>query len=210
MESSSRRPFQFRLRTLVLAVTVCALALGTTRWLGWASAPFVATSLGVWAVAGWKSRHFFIWLAPTLYTFCAFGSWRHPGDEYGMLLVTFLPAFWLAPFLESGHVSEVIYVLIAAGALPVTIVGFVLDRMAVWRRAWAVCYLATVAGLVPWSLSGYESLERAISKNGSIQAYVYSAANLGLYASLLLFLVIGIIVGAYRRIRGKRRNDRPG
>jgi hypothetical protein len=65
--------------------------------------------------------------------------------------------------------------------------------------------VATTACLLPWGLSQYESLERAISKNGSIQAYFYSGANLALYLSLLVFLAIGIVAAVYRWIaRGKK------
>lgn len=198
-----RRPFQFRLGTLVWCVSLAGIALGIARWLGWESTPFVFAGILVWVVAGSKVRHLLVWMAPLLYCACAYGSYRHPGDEYGMFMVAALPAMWLPPFLEFGHLDEVVWLLIAAGAVPVAVLGFMLDRLRVSRRAWAFCYVATTACLLPWGLSQYESLERAISKNGSIQAYFYSGANLALYMSLLVFLAIGIGGGRLPAVRSQ-------
>jgi len=204
--ADARRPFQFRLGTLVWGVSLAGIALGIARWLGWESTPFVVAGILVWVLAGSKMRHFLVWMAPLLYAACAYGSYRYPGDEYGMFLVSALPALWLTPFIQIGHLDDVVWLLIAGGAVPLTGLGFALDRLKVPRRAWAFCYVATTACLLPWGLSQYESLERAISKNGSIQAYFYSGANLALYLSLLVFLAIGIVAAVYRRIARRKKS----
>ena len=70
-------------------------------------------------------------------------------------------------------------------------------------------YIVASVGWFAWMLWQYPTLERAIGKNGSISAYAYCAANLGLYASALLFLVGGTSIWMWRcllRRRGQQGN----
>jgi hypothetical protein len=81
--------------------------------------------------------------------------------------------------------------------------GFLLDRLPVSRRLWGLLYISASIGLFAWGLSSYPSLKAAIAKNGSISAYAFCAANLGLYLSVLLFLVVGTILWLWRCVRGR-------
>jgi hypothetical protein len=89
--------------------------------------------------------------------------------------------------------------LIAAGALPMAGFGFILDRLPVSRRLWSAFYVAASVGWLVWMLWQFPTLERAIAKSGSILAYAFCAANLGIYSSVLLFLVGGTITWLWRR-----------
>jgi uncharacterized membrane protein YidH (DUF202 family) len=200
-KSPGRLPVQFTLRTLLLIVSVAAVGLGAVRWLGVEVLPFILAAVGIWYTARSKSRHLLVWLIPSLWSLSAFGSWHHPGDEYGSFCVSVLVSLWLVFLLEFGHLSEVYLLLIAAGALPMAISGFLLDRLPVSRRLWAAVYITVCVALFVWGLSSYPSLDKAIAKNGSISAYVYCAANVGMYASVLLCLGGGTIVGLWRRFR---------
>ena len=199
----SKRSIQFRLRTLLLVVSATAVALGAARWLGAEILPFIVAGIGIWITGKTKARHLLVWLVPSLWSVCAFGSWHHPGDEYGMFAVSVLPCIWLAIVLSYGHLSEVYLFLIAAGALPMVAIGFILDRLPVSRRLWSAAYILAFAGWFVWMLSQYPSLQRAVAKNGSISAYAFCAANLGLYASVVLFLPAGTIIWLWRCVRGK-------
>ena len=136
---------------------------------------------------------------------CAFGSWRHPGDEYGLLGVSMLISIWLVILIHSNNLSQAILPLIAAGAVPMAVFGFLLDRLPVSRRLWAAVYIVASVALFAWGLSSFPSLEKAIAKNGSISAYAFCSANLGMYVSVLTCLGGGAVVWAWRRFR--RQNE---
>ena len=120
-----------------------------------------------------------------------------------MFIVSILASIWLAFLLDFGHLSEVYLLLIAAGALPMAGFGFILDRLPVSRRLWSAFYMVASLGWFVWMLWQFPTLERAIAKNGSISAYAFCAANLGLYVSVLLFLVGGTVLWLWRRVRGR-------
>jgi hypothetical protein len=203
--SGGKRPVQFTLRTLLLMITALAATLGAARWLGAEVLPFTLAAVGVWVSARTKARHLLVWMVPTLWTACAFGSWHHPGDEYKMFGVSILVSLWLVFLLNFGHPSEVHLLLIAAGALLMAVFGFLLDRLPVSRRLWAAVYIVASVVLFAWSLLSYPSLAKAVSKNGSISAYAFCAANLGMYLSVLLCLGGGTILWLWRLLRpGKR------
>ena len=159
---------------------------------------------GIWLIARTKARHLLVWLVPALWSMCAFGSWHHPGDEYGMFCVSILVSIWLVFLLDFGHPSEVYLLLIAAGVLPMAVFGFLLDRLPVARRMWAAVYIAVSVALFAWGLSSFPSLEKAIAKNGSISAYACCAANLGMYVSALTCFGGGAVVWLWRRFRRRK------
>jgi hypothetical protein len=195
-------PFQFRLRTLLLVVSGTAVALGAVRWFGAEALPFVLAAVGVWVSARTQARHLLVWLVPALWSACAFGSWHHPGDEYGMFLASALAATWIAFIVGPGHLFNMYPLLIAAGALPMTVFGFILDRLPVSRRLWSAFYVGASVAWFLWMLRQFPTLKAAVAKGGSISAYAFCAANVGLYASVLLFLGIGTIWWLGRRLLG--------
>ena len=205
--AKKKRRFQFRLRTLLLVVSVTAAALGAVQWLGPEILPFVLAGVGVWISARTKARHLLVWLVPALWSACAFGSWHHPGDEYGMFVVSALAAMWTLFILKPGHLSNVYLLLIAAGALPMAGFGFLLDRLPVSRRLWSVFYIVASVGWFVWMLWQFPTLKAAIAKNGSISAYAFCASNLGLYVTVLLFSLAGTIIWLWRCCSGRRRKE---
>jgi hypothetical protein len=200
----AKRPVQFTLRTLLRIVSSLAATLGAVRWLGAEVLPFIVVAVGIWLTARTKARHLLVWLVPALWSMCAFGSWHHPGDEYGMFIASILPSVWLAILLESRHLSEVYVLLVAAGALPMAVFGFLLDRLPVSRRLWAAIYIVASVAFFAWGLLSFPSLERAIAKNGSISAYAFCAANLGMYVSVLTCLGGGAVVWLWRWFRRRK------
>ena len=196
---------QFTLRTLLL-VSSLAATLGAVRWLGAEVLPLILVAVGIWLTTRTKARHLLVWLVPALWSMCAFGSWHHPGDEYGMFIASILPSVWLAILLESRHLSEVYVLLVAAGALPMAVFGFLLDRLPVSRRLWAAVYIVASVALFAWGLSSFPSLEKAVAKNGSISAYAFCSANLGMYVSVLTCLGGGAVVWLWGWLRRKKES----
>ena len=197
-------PIQFGLRTLLLLVSVTAVVLGAAKWLGPVVLSFIMIAIGIWIMVRTRARHVLVWLVPSLWSVCAFGSWHHPGDEYGMFIVSVLPCVWLAIVFDYGHLSEAYLMLIASGALLMACLGYLLDRLPVSRRLWSAVYLVASLGWFAWMLWQFPTLKAAIAKNGSISAYAFLGANLGLYVSVLVFLAGGTVLWLWRRARGRR------
>ncbi len=159
-----------------------------------------------------KARHLLVWLVPSLWSMCAFGSWHHRGDEYDMFGVCILPGIWLVFLpLNFGQPWQVYPLLIAAGALPMAVVGFLLDRLPVPRRLWGAIFIAASITLFAWGSLSVLSLEQAIAENGWlsayagwITAYAFCATSLGMYVSVLTCLDGGFFVWLRRQVRRRK------
>ncbi len=165
-------------------------------------------------------RIFFVWILPLLWAACSLVQSQSPGDENGFYVVSSLPAAWMAPFLLLGHASkEMIPIYVVLAGLPIMVgVGWVMDRLEIRKVVWAIVYL--VAGITIFFLvvGSFPSLERAIGKNGSLWAYVVLASNLGLYASVILSVILNRVERGMRWLaavskeaqqRGRESDMRP-
>ena len=151
-------------------------------------------------------RVFFRVALPAVWLAAALVSWRHPGDEYLMFtLVNGLPGAWLPLLLGPVGPPQALPLLLAAGGATVALAGWGMDRLRVWRGAWAVLFAAGVVGWTLAALSGYESYAGAVAKNGSLAAYVSAATNLSLYAATFV-CACGALAGRC----GIRVDSRPG
>lgn len=56
------------------------------------------------------------------------------------------------------------------------------------------------------TINSYQSIERALGKNGSWWAYIFGSLNLGLYASVILSVIITLIVKLFekKKIRSRK------
>ena len=70
------------------------------------------------------------------------------------------------------------------------VVGLLLDLLRAPRR-WLVIPWGVIAVLICVATIGsYPSYQRAMSKNGSLQAYIFFSLNIGLYVTCLLTLLV--------------------
>jgi hypothetical protein len=152
-----------------------------------------------------RAGTFFVWLLPLLWVACSAGQWRFPGDEYGFYVVSALPAAWAALFILVGRVpQEMIPICVLLAGVPVMAgIGWVMDRLGVRRVFWAVLCLAAGIAVLGVTLGSFPSLERAIGKNGSLWAYVLLASTLGLYAGVVLSVILNLVA---RTVRGPFRS----
>ena len=61
-------------------------------------------------------------------------------------------------------------------------------------KLWFVLYITLAAVALVVMIGSYPSIEKALSKNGSLWAYIFGSLNLGLYASVILSAIITLIV----------------
>ena len=182
-------PTQFSLRSLLAIVSLTAVTLAAMRWLGEYVIPLLLAGVGVLAFTARNARHFFVWLLPSLWSLCAFGSWYHPGDEHMMVCGSVLISMWIPVFFEVGSMDETHFfaLLTAFGASTIAILGFFLDRLPVSRRLCVSFYIITSIFLLG-----------CFTQPGSIW-YGYCAANLSMYLTVTLCLIGGTILGLCRR-----------
>ena len=75
-----------------------------------------------------------------------------------------------------------------------------------WLGAEVLPFIVVAVGiwLFAWGLSSFPSLGKAIAKNGSISAYAFCSANLGMYVSVLTSLGGGGVVWQLRWFRQRK------
>ena len=74
------------------------------------------------------------------------------------------------------------------------IASFILAKLRVKIKLWLVLYITLAALILVMTINSYPSIEKALSKNGSWWAYIFGSLNLGLYASVILSVIITLIV----------------
>ncbi len=139
-------------------------------------------------VQGALSRWFYRLTLPAVWLSATLVSWHHPGDEYGLFLVSCLPAMWIVPFANVTHFLGALPILVA-GSATMSLVGCWMDRLHVGRTVWIALLVCGAVAFVLCALGEYPSYPRAIAKNGSLIAYMAAATNLGLYLSVIVTTV---------------------
>ena len=151
-------------------------------------------------------RRFFVWFLPVIWGVTSFAATTHSGDEHGLWLVGSLPGVWTEFFVRSQGESIVLMRrAIAIGVATLVGFGWLMDRARVWRVLWLACWLTLGAIICVTMLKSHPTYARAISKNGSLLAYILAASNLSLTITSL-FMLAGFGLGALTR----RRKFRPG
>lgn len=146
-------------------------------------------------------RH--VWLLPLIWTACSWLNFHHPGDEYAGWACGSVAGIWVLFIIGNvGDTGGLLFPVLAAGALVIAIFGWIMDKMRIAVPATIAALLVMAATICTAELLSYPSLARAISKNGSLLAYVLPAVNLGLCIAALL---IPCVIGLYRLVRGRLR-----
>ncbi|HET6878544.1 MAG TPA: hypothetical protein VFI31_00130 [Pirellulales bacterium] len=203
-------PLQFRLRSLFIATAGVALLLTVWRLFGSRTGLVLLLSIEIILPFVWRPRWLYAWFLPLLWTTIAWQNFYHPGDEYGGFFVGSLAGLWVGAFsINAGSVRQAAILVVAAGATSVATAGWILDKLRAPLAAWFCLFLVTAAGLFARSFGAFPSVERALAKNGSYEAYVLPSLNLGLtlatLAVLLATAVYRLSSSIVNRWRARRR-----
>ncbi|MFH1716011.1 MAG: hypothetical protein ABIF19_01560 [Planctomycetota bacterium] len=146
---------------------------------------------------------FYVWLLPLIWGVCSYAHHNYPGDENAMWLISSAAGSWLAPFaFVAGASKQAVALAIAlAGALVIGAAGFAMDWFRVRKLLWAILFVFCSSAIFVTAIMSYPSIERAISKNGSLWAYILFSINIGIYASIILSVCATLIVRVARRKR---------
>lgn len=162
-----------------------------------------------------KQLHY-TWLLPLCWTPLSALGYLYPGDEYALYAMGSLPGLWAYFLFRLGDVNSFLFPLHIAlgGALVMALGGLALDKLGANRRTFWLAAPVLAAVLLFYSLSSHGSLEEALGKNGSYQAYVLLSVNVAVYlvAALLLAwsLMRRLIVWSTRRRTSRREGEAGG
>lgn len=177
---------QFRLRNLFTVTAAVAVSLGVWRVVG--SRAGLAFILGVEFLLPfvWRRRWLYSWFLPLVFVTVAWHNFHYPGDEYaGFFLGGCLEGLWIFAIIDDNGwgVDRAAVFVVGAGAATVSVAGWLLDKLRVPYLAWCLLLWLTAGAVFAWSLSLFPTVERALAKNGSYEAYILPAINLGLIAA---------------------------
>ena len=115
---------------------------------------------------------------------------------------------WILMFF--GNASPDFILPLLAGCAVMTGLGHVLDLLRAKRALLLSIWVVGAIGTYALMMSNFESVERAISKNGSIFAYVVASSQLGLYAAVLLGLLASAVMAWWRMLQQDLARPAPG
>ena len=145
---------------------------------------------------------FYIFVFPILWASVSFVSYFHPGDEYAMYAISNIIGIWpILIFQLDIHslLTPTIVALIGGSAM--VIVGFGMDRLRVNRWVWCGAWLIITILLFILAITPYPSIEKALSKNGSLTAYIAGSMNIGLYFSIVVSVIFKVILILIKRMK---------
>jgi len=113
----------------------------------------------------WWQRHFHVWLLPLVWLPGAWGARVHHGDEFiGFAMAHFpcLVILWplqkvVGPVDQLGlEIGQIFLIVIAAGFVLWTLVGWLLDRLRAWKSVYVIMPLVLLLFVARhWSIPGH-------------------------------------------------------
>jgi hypothetical protein len=154
-----------------------------------------------------KERWFYWLILPFAWAGCSLLHFHFPGDEYALWAISSMAGSWVFIFMPNiGDIHQPAIRLLVAGvgALMLAGAGVLLDWLRVRWWVWTMLWLTTSLAWLAFTLGQYPTLERALAKNGSWWAYLFSATLMGCYSALLL----SALGGGFKRLRQKLQAKR--
>ena len=141
-------------------------------------------------------RRFFLWFLPLTFAICSVISFQYPGDEYALWGYSSIAGTWIWFVFQAGDMHNPMIPALAAGtgALVMAIPGLLLTKLKTNIRLWLWVFVICSVAIFIFTITRYPTIEKALSKNGSWQAYIFSSINVGLYLSIVPTVLIDIII----------------
>ncbi len=140
------------------------------------------------------NRWFFLLLLPVLWSAVSLLHFHWPGDEYAMWAISSMAGAWvlfLKPNVGDIHQWWIRCSVATAGFFVMGGAGWLLCWLKVRVRIWLVFWLGSSVGWMGFMLMQYPRVERALAKNGSWAAYLFTAILLATYSATLLTIMGG-------------------
>jgi hypothetical protein len=153
-------------------------------------------------------HRFFLLLVPIAWMMLSAISFRYPGDEYGLWGFSSIAGTWailVAPSffstLSGDHPRDLLPWVLAVGFFSTAIPAYLLDRFRAPRIPFLIVWATATFLLTINAIGQHESYQRAMSKNGSLQAYIYASSVITLTGTALLFVLIAAALTIWRQNR---------
>jgi hypothetical protein len=129
------------------------------------------------------------------------GARRYRGDEYGMFVVAALPAWFLGALLAPGVGKGGLLVAAWAYGIPLLVLlGWLMDRGRTRIVPFVVVWVVLAAAMAVSMASDHPTLRKAVSKNGSLWAYVFAGLGFMTPAAALLALLLARMRAGWRGV----------
>ena len=151
-------------------------------------------------------RWLYVWLLPILWTLCSWINFSYPGDEYAGWGFGSLAGVWVLFVIGGNTINNLLLPVLIAGAMTMSVAGWIMDRLRVPLIVWGTVLFIAAGTICTTELLSFPSIQRAISKNGSLQTYIFPSVNLGMYVAVLSMLAI---TGTYRLVKWRYGHQRP-
>ena len=148
-------------------------------------------------------KYYFLFVLPVLWACVSVLQYRFPGDEYGLYAVGSAVGTWIYFLVPPGDVNRLLFPLIPAvtGVAVMAVAGWVLDWLRGRRLVFWITWIVSVTALFLFMIFSYPSLDKAISKNGSLWAYLLAAVNMGVYAAGGFTLLAALLTKIWKRLK---------
>ena len=149
-------------------------------------------------------KYIYVWLLPLVWSVCSFLSFQFPGDEYMLYGISSIIGTWVVMVIDMpGDIHHPAFwmSITATGAIIMALIGLGMSVLRVKIKLLLILQVSVAAILFMMIVASYPSIEKALSKNGSWFAYIFSSLNMGLYVAVILS---GIITGIIRIVQKKK------
>jgi hypothetical protein len=145
-----------------------------------------------------NKKVFYTWLLPVVWTTCSLMSYQFPGDEYGGYAISSIAGIWIAFFIKNINIHDPILPIsvAATGAIVMTGIGFLMDRLKVNKLIWAI--IGSLCAITIFILSIISFRDRHLG----ITAFFYSI-NMGLYFSIFMSVFIAMARWLWKTMKKK-------
>jgi hypothetical protein len=134
-----------------------------------------------------------IWLLPLVWSACSLLSLKYPGDEYGLYAVSSMVGTWVIFAVNmQGHPHDPAFwmSITATGAIIMSLIGWGLSAMRVKVKLLLIIQILAATSFFLLAVFSYPTIAKALSKNGSWWAYIFSSLNMGLYVAVISIAII--------------------
>jgi len=148
------------------------------------------------------NKYIYVWLLPLVWAACSVLSFRFPGDEYALYAISSMIGTWVVMVIDMpGDIHHPAFwiSITVTGAIIMSLVGLGMSVLRTKIKLWLILYIVASVIFFIVTLSSYPSIEKALSKNGSWWAYIFSSLNMGMYVSVVLCATTSGLAGIIKK-----------
>ena len=142
-----------------------------------------------------KEKVIFFLIIPIVWMISSVCSYHYPGDEYFLYYAGSIVGTKILDSIGTVHLNNYLPFIGVLVSLPsILLITYILYKLRLnWKLILSLWLVVTVA-LCLSAILDFPSYAKAISKNGSLQAYIFAAINFALYWVLFFAILIKTVI----------------